>query len=54
MKLLSILEKAEKEKPSKLKCPKCGKEGSRVDKEGHVVAYGCFYCSPVRVPKKRK
>lgn len=54
MKIQDIIEAATKDtKEERRKCPKCGKEG-RVNKEGEIVAYGCFYCSPVRLPKRRR
>ncbi len=34
-------------------CHACGKAG-RLNAAGEIVAYGCFYCSPVRLPRKLK
>lgn len=34
-------------------CWSCGKKG-KIDSEGNILAYGCFFCSPVRLPKSRK
>ncbi|MFA5460413.1 MAG: hypothetical protein WC283_03850 [Candidatus Paceibacterota bacterium] len=32
------------------KCWCCGKQGKIVN--GEFTAYGCFYCSPIRLPLK--
>jgi hypothetical protein len=51
MRKLSDCLTAKEERMSKICCPKCKAEG-RIDKDGDVVAYGCFFCTPVRLPLK--
>ena len=33
------------------RCSHCDEAG-RINADGEVVAYGCFFCSPVRLPLK--
>jgi hypothetical protein len=33
------------------RCKHCGKAG-RIE-AGEILAYGCFFCSPVKLPKKK-
>jgi len=34
-----------------INCSHCGKQG-RINADNEVVAYGCFFCSPVSLPLK--